>query len=120
MKMSKKLKIYAMLIFTLALVIILGSCGDSGNGESDGGNDTAEENGGNINAAVSDEPVNPRDIPDGLPEADYGGAKFRILHRNTCVRSNWALYDVHHIEITTEEENGDVINDALYRRNKIV
>ena len=59
-------------------------------------------------------------VSDDLEPADFGGADLRILYRNGCARGNWAAYDVHKIEIDTEEENGDVINDALYKRNNAV
>jgi len=69
---------------------------------------------------ISDEAEEQNEISDDLEPADYGGADFRILFRNSCARGNWAVYDVHKIEIWTEEQNGDVINDALYKRNQNV
>lgn len=119
--MSKKSKIFSiLLVLTLALSVILSACAadEASNGTT---TTTTAANGDNAgDNEVPAEEANPRDISDGLEDADYEGAEFRILYRNSCVRGNWALYDVHKIEITTEEENGDVINDALYNRNRTV
>jgi len=58
--------------------------------------------------------------PDSLPDdLDFGGAEFRILHRN----GDNGLYgdgDVFEVEVFAEAENGDIINDAIYKRNKLV
>lgn len=48
-------------------------------------------------------------IKDSLPERDYGGKEFRIATKDGT------LY-----EIYTDEENGDILNDALYARNRTV
>ncbi|MCL2815713.1 MAG: hypothetical protein FWD23_14040 [Oscillospiraceae bacterium] len=48
-------------------------------------------------------------ISDDLPETDYKGRQFNFLCRTTQLYE----YDV-------EEENGEIVNDALYRRNKTV
>ncbi|MCL2098935.1 MAG: hypothetical protein FWH24_00680 [Oscillospiraceae bacterium] len=106
------------IILILALAFILVSCGGPENaGENDNNADNISDNAG---AQVQEEESDPRDIPDGVPELDFGGADFRIIYRDDCVRSNWNLYDVHQIEIWTEELNGDVINDALFERNRAV
>jgi hypothetical protein len=116
--MEKKIKVSCILLaFVLALSMILTGC--SSNEPSVGDPITAgagENAGDDVEEAAKD----PRDISDGLDPADYGGETIRILYRNGCSRGNWALYDVHKIEIAAEEETGDVINDALYRRNKTV
>jgi hypothetical protein len=54
-------------------------------------------------------------IPDNLPEADYGGYSFRIL-----TRSNSMAFCAHLEDLYAEEVNGDVINDAVYKRNTTV
>ena len=48
-------------------------------------------------------------VLDNLPDADYGGRQFNFLCRTL------QLY-----EYNVEEENGDIVNDALFRRNKSV
>jgi len=48
-------------------------------------------------------------VSDGLPDIDYNGRQFNFLCRTT------QLY-----EYNVEEENGEIVNDALYNRNKTV
>lgn len=57
---------------------------------------------------VSDETV----IPDNLPQADYEGYKFRFYTRNCCPSHSGGLY--------VDELTGDVIEDAVYQRNRLV
>jgi len=49
---------------------------------------------------------------------DYGGYKFRILGYDGMVTDSWYFLSI--CEVVVEEENGDPINDAFYRRNKEV
>ena len=48
-------------------------------------------------------------VSDDLPTVDYGGAEFTILDRTKYV-----------YEFTAEEENGDILNDAVHERNRKV
>lgn len=52
------------------------------------------------------------EIPDDLPAADYDGYQFRYYTRNCCVSHVAGLY--------MEELTGDVIDDAVYKRNRDV
>jgi hypothetical protein len=54
-------------------------------------------------------------IPDDLAAADYEGYEFRIL-----TRSNSLAICAHIEDLYAEELNGDVINDAVYKRNTTV
>jgi hypothetical protein len=51
-------------------------------------------------------------VPDDLPAADYNGYEFRFYTRNCCVSHTGGLY--------MEELTGDVIDDAVYKRNRDV
>lgn len=51
-------------------------------------------------------------LADNLPEADYEGASFRTLTRRCCPSHKSGLY--------TEEDSGDVIENAVYTRNRMV
>ena len=48
-------------------------------------------------------------VSDGLPEKDFGGAPFVILTNDYLKNDAWA-----------DEENGEVINDAVFARNSTV
>ncbi|MCL1859048.1 MAG: extracellular solute-binding protein [Oscillospiraceae bacterium] len=103
------IKRLSALIIALVIIISIISCGnDSGNNTKDIKNN---ENNGEAemqNDAQSGEPemTDPRDIPDNLPEADLGGRDFNIL-----------CHEMLTVEFVAEEENGDIVNDALYKRN---
>ncbi|MBE6611365.1 MAG: hypothetical protein E7632_02630 [Ruminococcaceae bacterium] len=48
-----------------------------------------------------------------VPDVDYGGAEFVILEQDTNQYNNWICQKYY--SIVAEEENGDPINDAMYR-----
>ena len=50
-------------------------------------------------------------LPNWLPESDFSGYEFRILTRDT---------PHHSMYIDAENENGEYINDAVYKRNRLV
>ncbi|MHC1694653.1 MAG: hypothetical protein AB9835_05145 [Eubacteriales bacterium] len=103
-----------LFIFLFLLSLILPSCASSDK-DADAKSTTEGVSGVAVTSETQDERML---VSDDLEAQDFGGEQFRILYRNGCARTNWALYDVHKIEIWTEEENGEVINDALYKRNK--
>lgn len=49
-------------------------------------------------------------VEDGLPEADFNGAPYRILTYNDPRILSF---------IAEEAENGDIVNDSLYARNRV-
>jgi len=94
--------------FAIILVIILilnfTSCQTAAPVNNNNNNsEAAEKSGEQSNAA---EEKNPRDIPDNLPEKDLGGRDFNIL-----------CHEMLTVEFVADEENGDIVNDALYKRN---
>ena len=105
-----------ILILTLCVLIICVSCGETndnnaGNNQSPNPNN-AETPGG----AAEDE----KDAPDAklpppeLPEINLGGADFVIACNDYSIPV-WVQRD-----IGADEETGDTINDAVYRRNSLV
>ncbi len=97
-----------LLSLTLALILAAGtvSCGSSPDVSNDG--TTAAQDSGSVDTTV--------DLlaPPDLPDKDYGGYEFNILLRV----EGWGIYNNEHFYI--EEENGEVLNDAIYNRNRIV
>ena len=49
-----------------------------------------------------------------LPDEDYEGYEFRILTRI----EGWGIYNNENLVV--EEENGEILNDAIYTRNRTV
>ena len=70
---------------------------------ADGADKTAEETYKDVK--------NAKIVPEWLPESDFEGYEFRILTRDT---------PHHSMYIDSEQENGEYINDAVYRRNRII
>lgn len=90
----------------LMAALLFASCGDAGTktpaqtqSQNDGTADTAPV------TEAYDGPI--------LPEADYGGETFSFY--NTCL-ADWMAIN----RVTADEETGDTLNDAVFRRNAIV
>ena len=93
-------------ISTLLLIAMLAgmtACGESG------GSEVTDNTAGDTTTA---EPV-VTGIPEPeLPDKDYGGEEFTFLIRGEgsgSYRERW---------VYAEEENGEVVNDAVFRRNQ--
>lgn len=76
--------------------------------------DTAEQPSAATNPVVSQEEMETTPYYLTL-EADYGGASFRVMG---IVRDGFEQFT--NFEIDSEGETGEVVNDAIYRRNSIV
>ena len=98
----------------LALLMLgamaLSACGDSTGTET---KDTAAQN--NTEAVVTEEPTEAdlrKAIPDNLPEKDMGGYEFRVWTRERGDFVEDVGFDL--------EETGEVVDDAIYSRNREV
>jgi len=88
------------ILLLFCIVLSLSYCGDN----------NTKNNANNDNANFSYEEVADENyISDDLPSKNWGGKEFRILARGTCKS--------HMQEVWVESETGDVIDDAVYRRN---
>jgi hypothetical protein len=80
------------------------------------GNNNAAGNDSNNNAAIPEqEQQNPEDTPEPaseLPVKDFGGEKITFM---VSTETLWG-YD----QMDAEEQTGDVINDAIYLRNRAI
>jgi len=88
----------------LAAVLIVGQIAACGS-DTPSSNDTAS---GDTTTAETTPELTGRDAEkDNLPETDLGGATYTILARDTFA-----------YEFVADEENGDTLNDAVYKRNR--
>ena len=102
MKLTRN-TISRMISASLAAMLFLTACGST----TDNGNeDTTAENG--TAPDTTTEEVQPE-----LPERNFEGYNFNILNGNVY---SWFTVS----NVTSEEENGDTMNDAIYRRNRKV
>ena len=111
--MKRTIKIL-LVIFTLSVSFTVFSCKSStGSADSTDGN-TADAN---TTAADGAESTTESDIP--FPYAndaiDLKGAKFKIL-----TGQEWASDNLDIKDFDIEEMNGEVLNDAIYKRNLII
>jgi len=102
----KKLQGYSAFLTLALLMSQLASCGTT----STSGNDTTASDSVSADTTAA---VDELAYPD-LPEKDYGGYEFRILTRT----EGWGIYNNEHLVV--EEENGEVLNDAIFNRNRRV
>ena len=93
-----------------ALFIFISACGDGGAG-GDGGSGLADPQ-YNGEAVPADEPV---DVMTLIPEQDLDGFEIRFL---TDIIWDWDFGPLHMMYV--EELTGVPVNDAIYRRNRIV
>lgn len=119
MKNFKFYKVLPLLIVIVIVSSILLSCGESrtndDNGEDRGANDA--ENSG-TEQDVSEEPQEAKILPD-LPDVSYDGYTFTFLsHREDNAGWDWLESDPR--ELVAEVENGEPINDAVYKRNSVI
>jgi len=99
-----------ILSFCLLVSLLLTACG----GDPGSGNDIAEST---DTEDVAAEPAETEDelsarlkVDDGMGEADFGGYSFRIIADTNASGVNYRY-------CTAEEETGEVVMDAVFRRN---
>ena len=112
MKMNAKLRLLAAWMCTLLVIPAVVSCGDT---SGTAGEDTATVSGGDsaaVTEAVTAEPTLEGAIAK-FEGSDYGAYEFRVMDRSDEADPNWVTIDV-----WSEGETGDTINDAVYQRNR--
>jgi ABC-type glycerol-3-phosphate transport system substrate-binding protein len=109
-KRSKNLKIFAVLIILALMVTMFAACAKTQT------EDTKLTDAQNVGEDVGSEAESaPAKIQPNLDEsANFGGHEFKILTRFST-NGDWIDWVPRDIEAV--EENGDPINDAVYRRN---
>ena len=106
-----------LLIFCLCLSVFAAGCNRADNSGNEANDNSAEaENSNSANDTPNtDENAQAQRIYPDLPESDFGGYEFRVLSRGPDYNVHWFARDIY-----AEEENGDPINDAVYKRNKSI
>jgi ABC-type glycerol-3-phosphate transport system substrate-binding protein len=111
----KIIRIISIILILCAGFAVLASCGDnSGSGDATTTTQAQNNNGsGDPGEENAEEPQEQRILSEA-PVEDHGGRAYRILGRlAVTANGHWDAKDLY-----AEEENGDVINDAVYKRNK--
>lgn len=95
-------KTISILLLT-AILASMAACGSTGSPD-----DTSEKNDISTSEAVSEKPT------DGLPDKNMEGFELKILH-NSADSLTWV-----NVQLDAESENGDLANDAIYKRNTYI
>ena len=103
----KKRIITALLLMSMLLTAAV-SCG------SDDSADQTQETTNALTEEVATAETEAPRIDPGLPDKDFGGYTFRVLGKGTT-DVHWKTKDIY-----AKEENGEPINDAVYRRNSVI
>ncbi len=111
--MKTRFALCSAILSVLMIVSVLISCGESSDqtSKSDAQAQTAADSAAD---QTPEETTTERMYPD-LPAADYGGTVFDIL-----TTSNWANSWTEIYDYFSEQENGEPINDMVFRRNRAV
>ena len=116
MKNAKFIKFIDMAIIIAVISALLLSCAENNTSDvtspTNEQNDSVSADEGNTATPEEDENAKP---PYDLPEENFNGYNFTIISRSENANSHWW-----NLDISAEEENGDAINDAVYRRNNFV
>ena len=103
------------LLLILALIFLLASCGENADNQTREQSPAENQESDNTNGD-SDNPESAAErIPANVPGRDFDGYEFTILANSTAYNPYWYSKD-----IWVEEETGDLINDAVYTRNRAV
>ena len=103
---------FICLISIFALLFITAGCG----GGSDSGGKTTTNEPGNLPEATETTEEKPSHYEaDYLPEVSYGGYEFRIM-----TPRNGSFDHLISLEADVEEESGETLPDAIYKRNRLI
>ncbi|MCL2772779.1 MAG: extracellular solute-binding protein [Oscillospiraceae bacterium] len=103
MNKMKKIALIGVIVVLLPLFL---ACGGS---KSNTDNNKSDTSAVDISDGASQNTTTAENIFDGLDEKTYDGREFNIMSRASQVA-----------QFSVEEENGDVINDAVFKRNQTV
>jgi len=106
MKNSKRT--LTLLLALAAIAAVTASCGDSTSAGTADTDAVSDKSTANETVVTNEREAIREEVP---ADADYNGYEFRIQSRDA---------DHHHKELSAEAENGETINDAVYRRNTAV
>ena len=109
-QLLKFIKLISIFLILISLVIFgLISCSNPTGPDDNPAGDKQTAESPDSDGLPLDESESPAEIPE--PEYDFGGYKFRVLVNGD------AFGDYRSREFFASEETGDVINDAVYKRN---
>ena len=112
---KKKRAVISLLILTLFILLISACKADSNQNNNMANNDIISNDNGETSEAQEIETPESRLMPD-LPAKDFEGMTLTLLGRLYEPEMTVKQFS----ETGSEEENGELMNDAIYRRNRAV
>ena len=106
------LKIITVLLSLSIALTLIASC----SADSDTPADTAEKVNDSLTETNTETETTPFDPISTIPETDYQGYEMRFLTLNQGINATTRFTD----EIYVEKESGEIINDAVFKRNQLV
>ena len=124
MSINKKIIIF-VLVFSVILAVLtpfVVSCGEVKNADAENTpTSNSEENPADANVPGSDSKADrekeEKEMLAGIPVEDFGGYTFNFISRRID-NPEWVIWG--NRDIYSEEQNGDIINDAVYLRNRYI
>jgi len=111
--MSNKLKRTLAALMLACTVISAAACSSGGTDTSD---TTAADTAANaVDADTTAGETEPERLYPDVPDTNWDGRTFNVLGRTHDDPTRWFFVN---FEIFAEAENGEVVNDAVYRRNR--
>ncbi|MCL2772268.1 MAG: extracellular solute-binding protein [Oscillospiraceae bacterium] len=106
-----------LMILILCMTLSVFSCSQNNSGNNDSNTNSSQGISNNSDTAnTSESSTEAPKILSDAPVKDYGGYTFRILSKpSNTVNHHWDAKD-----IVATEETGDIINDAVYKRNTTI
>ena len=112
--MKKTIRLLSVLLSALMIILAFASCAEKGEGDTTTAAGGTQGQGSDVTAEVTTERLDDFGRPwveDELPETlDMGGRDFTVHTRGNVERYEWLA----------TEENGEMLNDAIYHRNLAV
>jgi len=120
-KLTKKIICLLLVISIAVLPVFIGACGDKPNesgGNNDNNNQNQDQNGdGSEDSESPVEQVDPREQHNpNFDSVDMQGYEFKFGTRDNATHN----YPAHTRDLFAEAIDGDLINDAVYKRNMAI
>ena len=110
------LRVISLVLLTAMVFSVIVSCG--GNTDNSNANNNQNVDNADVNQGEEENPQDVR-IEPNLPDVTYDGYTFTFLsHAEGSAGWDWVTADPR--ELVAEEETGEPINDAVYRRNALI
>jgi len=110
-------KFISFMFITALISNILISCGDKSASENVNNNDRNIPNADNNQDSITEDTALAKIEPD-LPDRDFEGYTFTFIAHRIDYQGDWTYDDPS--ELVAEEETGDTIIDAVYKRNMAI